>query len=69
MAGVAMKRRRPYDPNVPYEQTVLWRAPGCDTRFEVHALLFERGCPLWTHRLYRGPDGMWRGSGMEVSRG
>lgn len=61
-----MKRARPYDPAVPYERTVVWRVPGEETRWDAHAYLAERGCPLWTHRLYVGPDGLWRGSGVEV---
>lgn len=47
----------------------MYLIPGFSCRWEAHAYLFDRGCCLTTHRLYIGPDGLWRGSGLEVLRG
>jgi hypothetical protein len=46
---------------------VMHSVPGHESRWDAHAHLFERGCTLLTQ--YIGPDGLWRGSGMEVAGG
>lgn len=59
--------REARQPVVNVASLLVHRVPGVETRWDAHAHLAELGCPLWTHRLYIGPDGLWRGSGVEVA--